>query len=56
MFYMMMASAIFATIVCIAVVFSFRERPGAAIFRPGAANAESIPGEDGVREQLPLMT
>ena len=55
MFYMMMASAIFATLVAICVVVSFRERPGAAIFRPGAGNEDLIAAEDGATEQVSLL-
>ena len=55
MFYMMMASAIFATVVAVAVLVSFRERPGAAIFRPRAGAAELIAAEDGAQARVPLL-
>eukprot|EP00353_Schmidingerella_taraikaensis_P017801 CAMPEP_0185606162 /NCGR_PEP_ID=MMETSP0436-20130131/4570_1 /TAXON_ID=626734 ORGANISM="Favella taraikaensis, Strain Fe Narragansett Bay" /NCGR_SAMPLE_ID=MMETSP0436 /ASSEMBLY_ACC=CAM_ASM_000390 /LENGTH=77 /DNA_ID=CAMNT_0028237617 /DNA_START=78 /DNA_END=311 /DNA_ORIENTATION=+ len=33
MFNMMLASAIFATVIAVCILVSFRERPGAAIFK-----------------------
>ena len=52
MFNMMLASAIFATVVTIAVIVSFRERPGVPICGTNESNNEPSEAE---RPSLTLM-
>ena len=54
MFNMMLASAIFATVIMILVWISFRERLGAAVFKPKQGNSELIAAETAAKKDLPM--
>jgi len=55
MFNMMLASAIFSTVIMLGVILAFKERPGAAVFKSRSGSEDLIVSESSAKQDLSLM-